>query len=104
MNSPRSIEALRKLGILESDLFYQDFYTFKANNPQIAVMPREIQVLRYEHHEATRQEYIEAAKKERNKIDDENYPALSVSHVKLLNIYRIKVNLKMMRLAKILQF
>ena len=43
MNSPRSLEACRILGILPESLYYIDFKTYVQNNPEIIRYPKDIQ-------------------------------------------------------------
>lgn len=68
LNSPRSIEACKRLGIKIKDLYYQDFSTFKHQNPGIINLSKEIQNLRWQHLEENRQNFIQMVKIEREKL------------------------------------
>ena len=48
MNSPRSLEACRQLGILPEELYYQDFETYVKMNPEVIGLPKDIQKIRFE--------------------------------------------------------
>ena len=68
LNSPRSIEACRRLGIIPKELYYIDRIQFKSENPSIISLPKEAQLLRWEHLEDTRLSHIDMIKNERDKI------------------------------------
>ena len=48
MNSPRSLEACRQLGILPEELYYQDFETYVKMNPEVIGLPKDIQKIRFD--------------------------------------------------------
>ena len=71
MNSPRSLEACRQLGILPEELYYQDFDTYIRMNPEVIGLPKEIQKIRFENIDKYRKETIEMAKTQRERIIEE---------------------------------
>ena len=48
MNSPRSLEACRQLGIIPLELYFQDFETYSRLNPEVKALPKEIQKIRFD--------------------------------------------------------
>ena len=46
INSPRSLEACRQLGIIPNELYFQDFETYVKMNPEVIALPKEIQKIR----------------------------------------------------------
>ena len=46
INSPRSLEACRQLGIIPNELYFQDFETYVKMNPEVIAFPKEIQKIR----------------------------------------------------------
>ena len=77
LDSPRSLEALFRLGIDVKDLYYKDFYKFKLDNPEICTLPKQSQLIRWEHIENRRKQYIEETKMEREKLMEGNLYQLS---------------------------
>ena len=82
MNSPRSLEACRQLGILPDELYYQDFDSFLRMNPEVIGLPKDIQKIRFENIDKYRKESIKMVisqreiiiknKKERNENSNVN--------------------------------
>ena len=68
MDSPRSLEACRQLGIIPSELYFQDFETFVKLNPEIIGLPKEIQKMRFENIDNYRKETIQMVIDQREKI------------------------------------
>ena len=68
MNSPRSIEACRQLGIIPSELYFQDFETFIKLNPEMISLPKDIQKIRFENIDNYRKETIKMVIDQREKI------------------------------------
>ena len=68
MESPRSLEACRQLGILPDELYYQDFETYIRLNPEVIGLPKEIQRIRFENIDKYRKSTIEMIKEQRNRI------------------------------------
>ena len=68
MNSPRSLEACRMLGILPQSLYYIDFKTYIQLNPEIFRLSKELQQKRFENINKYRKETIEIVKKQRELI------------------------------------
>jgi len=66
--SPRSIEALKSLGIEMSLLYQISFKEFLNNNPDIRVMDCELQNKRYQHYESKRMEKINKAIERRKEL------------------------------------
>ena len=68
MNSPRSLEACRQLGIIPSELYFQDFETYVKLNPEVIGLPKDIQKIRFDNIDNYRKETIEMVKEQREKI------------------------------------
>ena len=68
MNSPRSLEACRQLGIIPSELYFQDFDTYVKLNPEVIGLPKEIQKIRFENIDNYRKETIQMVIEQREKI------------------------------------
>ena len=71
MNSPRSLEACKMLGILPQSLYYIDFKTYIQLNPSIFRLPKDLQQKRFENINKYRKETIEIVKKQRELIIEE---------------------------------
>lgn len=56
--SPRSLEACNRLGIDPKDLFFIDFNQYKLTNPEIFVLDKEIQKIRWNHMNQLKDKYI----------------------------------------------
>ena len=65
MNSPRSLEACRQLGILPEELFFQDFETYIKLNPEVIGLPKDIQKIRFDNIDNYRKETINMVKEQR---------------------------------------
>ena len=73
INSPRSLEACLNLGIEPSELYKLNTEEFKKKYPEVKQLSQELFQYRYEAEEKFRNETIEAVKKEREKIiENEN--------------------------------
>ena len=68
MNSPRSLEACRQLGIDPQSLYYVKFKKFVQSNPDIIRLNKESQQKRFENINKYRNEMIEAVKQKREEI------------------------------------
>ena len=68
MNSPRSLEACRQLGILPEELYFQDFDTYIKLNPEVIGLPKDIQRIRFENIDKYRKETIKMVKDQRDLI------------------------------------
>ena len=68
MDSPRSLEACRQLGILPEELYFQDFETYTRMNPEVIGLPKEIQKIRFDNIDKYRKDTIEMVKEQRNRI------------------------------------
>ena len=68
MNSPRSLEACRQLGINPQSLYYVKFKTFCDNNPDIKLLKKDLQKRRFDNINTFREEQIEAVKKNVKKL------------------------------------
>ena len=71
LNSPRSLEACRKLGIDPLELYSISLEEYKAKNPESRNLPKEILDMRYEAIENYRNKSIDDAKELRAKIIEE---------------------------------
>ena len=88
LNSPRSLEACYRLGIDVKDLYYKDFHQFKLENNEIITLSKESQIIRWEHNEKRRKEYLQALIQVRQKMkeDEEDINYNSKFSSKVLNI------------------
>ena len=75
MNSPRSLEACRQLGINPKSLYYVKFKTYLQTNPEIFRLSKELQKKRFDNINTYREEMIEAVKKKRDEIIKEQEKA-----------------------------
>lgn len=89
LNSPRSIEACKLIGVEENELFYLDFQAFKESNPEVRVLKRELQNLRFEHYEKLRQDTIAAVKAERNKLIEKEQNSKELSEPQVSKIVTV---------------
>jgi hypothetical protein len=71
LNSPRSLEACYRLGIDIKDLYYKDFHQFKLENTDTITLSKESQMLRWEHNEKRRKEYLQALIEVRQNMKNE---------------------------------
>ena len=71
MDSPRSLEACRQLGILPEELYFQDFETYIRMNPEVIGLPKEIQKIRFDNIDKYRKETIKMVKEHRERIIEE---------------------------------
>ena len=83
MNSPRSLEACRLLGIDPQSLYYVKFKKFAQSNPDIFRLNKESQQKRFENINKYRNEMIEAVKQKREEIIKKQEKEL---HLKLIII------------------
>ena len=65
MNSPRSLEACRQLGILPEELYFQDMETYIKMNPEVIGLPKDIQKIRFDNIDNYRKETINMVKEQR---------------------------------------
>ena len=75
MNSPRSLEACRQLGINPKSLYYIKYKTYLQYNPEIIPLDEEKKKKRFENINAYREEMIEAVKQKREEIIKEQEKA-----------------------------
>ena len=75
MNSPRSLEACRQLGINPKSLYYIKYKTYLQENPEIIPLDEEKKKKRFENINSYREEMIEAVKKKREEIIKEQEKA-----------------------------
>lgn len=99
LNSPRSLQACRKIGVQPMELFFMDFYTFKNTNHEVKNIPREVQNLRYEHYEKLRQDTLAAVKDERRKMINEDKNTFSESKLNV-TLYFLNIEPKKYNYAK----
>ena len=69
INSPRSLEAMKKLGIEQSELIKLSIEEFKAQNPDVKKLSKDLVKFRYEANEKYRNNTIDLIKEERNNIE-----------------------------------
>ena len=68
MNSPRSLEACKSLGVDPGELYYLEFDEFKTMNPEVKKLPKDLQDYHYEQFEKFRNDTINQIKEARQKI------------------------------------
>jgi hypothetical protein len=68
VNSPRSLEAMGKLGYTLEELSYVSFKDYLIKHPELRALPKDVQKSRYDFLESKRQNKIDLAKQERQKI------------------------------------
>lgn len=68
INSPRSLEALFRLGFSEDDLYMIPFKNFLTVYPNIRSFHKDLQKSTYEYYETKRLEKIQESRNERRKI------------------------------------
>ena len=68
MDSPRSLEACRQLGITPESLYYINFKKYLRTNPDIFRLSKDLQKIRFENINKYREEMIETVKEKRNEI------------------------------------
>ena len=68
LDSPRSLEACRQLGILPDELYFQDFETFLRMNPEVIGLPKDIQKIRFDNIDKYRKDTIKMVKAQRDLI------------------------------------
>ena len=68
MDSPRSLEACRQLGILPQELYYVDFDTYSHLNPEVIGLPKDIQKIRFDNINNYRKDTIRMVKEQRDLI------------------------------------
>ena len=91
MNSPRSLEACRQLGILPEELYFQDFETYIKLNPEVIGLPKDIQKIRFENIDKYRKETIRMVKEQRELIinkgkNEDNYETSDKMNINENNI------------------
>ena len=77
INSPRSLQACKELGILPKELYKISIEEFKSQNPTLFNLEEKLLQFRFEGYEKFRNESIELVRKKReeiiNKENDEDY-------------------------------
>ena len=68
MNSPRSLEACRQLGINPQSLYFVKYKTYLKTNPEIIRLNDELKKKRFENINSYREEMIELVKQKREEI------------------------------------
>ena len=68
INSPRSIEAIKLLGIEFSSLYFIPFETYISQHKELKSFTKELQERRYNHFESKRKIKIELAKEKRKEL------------------------------------
>ena len=56
-----------------NDLYFFDFNSYKTNTAELKFLPKEIQLIRYEHFEKARRDLLMRAKEQRNRIIQNNF-------------------------------
>lgn len=98
LNSPRSLEACRKLGIDPLELYSISLEEYKAKNPESRNLPKEILDMRYEAIENYRNKSIDDAKELRAKIiEEEEKKKRIIMKIKTKKIIMKKIKKKKMK-------
>ena len=98
LNSPRSLEACRKLGIDPLELYSISLEEYKAKNPESRNLPKEILDMRYEAIENYRNKSIDDAKELRAKIiEEEEKKKRIIMKIKMKKIIMKKIKKKKMK-------
>ena len=72
------------MGVNPKELFYVDYNTFKNSNPEVRLLNKELQKMRFEHYEKLRLSTISLVKEERNILLNEPFSGDSkFSHSKM---------------------
>ena len=71
ITSPRSLKAMKKLGINNKDLEYLTFKEFKNKNPEILAETKRIQKFKYDYCEEIRKRLIDQIRETKQKIIEE---------------------------------
>ena len=100
MNSPRSLEACRQLGIIPNELYFQDFETYIKLNPEVIALPKDFQKMRFENIDNYRRETIKMVIEQREKIiNNQNEIQRNNDYSENLNTYNnitpTKINIEM---------
>ena len=104
MNSPRSLEACRQLGIDPQSLYYVKFKKFVQSNPDIIRLNKESQQKRFENINKYRNEMIEAVKQKREEIIKQQEKLLTseINNTNTSNSVKKKKKLDVLNLDKML--
>ena len=104
MNSPRSLEACRQLGIDPQSLYYVKFKKFVQSNPDIIRLNKESQQKRFENINKYRNEMIEAVKQKREEIikQEEKLLTSEINNSNTSNTIKKKKKLDVLNLDKML--
>ena len=102
MNSPRSLEACRQLGIDPQSLYYVKFKKFVQSNPDIIRLNKESQQKRFENINKYRNEMIEAVKQKREEIikQEEKLLTSEINNSNTSNTIKKKKKLDVLNLDK----
>ena len=71
MNSPRSIEACKRKGVMPHDLTIVDFNTYKNSSLELKSLPQEVLELRYGYIEKIRSDHEKLCVEERRRMIEE---------------------------------
>jgi hypothetical protein len=58
-----------------NDLYFYDFNSYRNKIAEIKFLPKEIQIIRYEHFEKARRDLLMRSKEQRNRLIQNNYLA-----------------------------
>ena len=107
MNSPRSLEACRQLGINPESLYYVKFKTFVRTHPEIIRLNEELQKKRFNNINKYREEMIESVIQKREEIikeqekdeqaetsNENNKSAKKKKKLDVLNLEKMLVDMK----------
>jgi hypothetical protein len=66
-----------------NDLYFFDFNSYRNNTADIKFLPKEIQIIRYEHFEKARRDLLMRSKEQRNRLIQNNYLAPLASSIQM---------------------
>ncbi len=78
LNSPRSLEACKRVGIKPNDLMHMDLEVFRNSSQDLKHLPKEVLELRYSYVDKLRGENIKLCREERLRMIEDGF----VVHIK----------------------
>ena len=106
MNSPRSKEAIKLLGLEEDMLYYIPFTEYLKNHPELSNLDKDLQQKKYNHVENRRKKYIEdLILKRRAIISDDNEKKNKINETLLnKNSFELELSAKLQKDNQKLKF
>jgi hypothetical protein len=73
LNSPRSLEACKRIGIKPNDLMHMDIEIYRNSSQDLKHLPKEVLELRYSYVEKLRGENINLCREERRRMIEDGF-------------------------------